>query len=750
MDPSKPVRAAKQAADKVSASADPPPPGVPAPEPPSLEEPTQPREPLPPREDQTAPETVTATGAETGAARTARAQQGEYLTTAQGVRLYDTDHSLKAGRRGPTLLQDHHLREKITHFDHERIPERVVHARGAAAHGVFVANGAAASVTRAGFLAKGKETPVFTRFSPVAGSRGSADAVRDTRGFATKFYTDEGTFDLVGNNMPVFFIQDGIKFPDLIHSVKPRPDREIPQAQSAHDTFWDFVSLHTEATHHLMWHISDRGIPRSYRMMEGFGIHTFRLVDEAGETSLVKWHWKPRLGVHSLTWEEAQMLNGVDPDFHRRDLWDAIESGAYPEWDLGIQVFPDNPEQTFEGIDLLDPTKIVPEELSPVQVVGTMTLHANPTNFFAETEQVAFHPGHVVPGIDVTDDPLLQARLFSYLDTQITRLGGPNFAQIPINRPHAPVNDMFREGFHQHGVHTGVAPYRPNSLDGGCPFLAGEDTGALVEVPQELAASVKERGAPASFEDHFSQAQLFWDSMTPVEQDHLIQAFTFELGKCYEQTVKQRALRVLANVDPRLCASVAAGLGLPAPEAGEDVPRREPSPALSQVGDSWPVAGRMVAVVVDPDGDLDAVEQARTALLDAGVLPLLLAPHGGTLPNGRPVQRTLLTARSVEFDAVILAGAPAAAPDAVPGLDAKAGAATSDGVDPRVRLLLEETYRHAKAIGAWTGKDALDAAAVPADAAGVVVGVDPADVVAQVVQLLGGHRVWERFPAASA
>ncbi len=741
MDAGKPARAAKK-------HSDPPPPGAPSAEPPSLEEPTEPRAPLPPREDQTAPETVTATGAETGAARTARAQQGEYLTTAQGVRLYDTDHSLKAGRRGPTLLQDHHLREKITHFDHERIPERVVHARGAAAHGVFVANGAAASVTRASFLAKGKQTPVFTRFSPVAGSRGSADAVRDTRGFATKFYTDEGNFDLVGNNIPVFFIQDGIKFPDLIHSVKPRPDREIPQAQSAHDTFWDFVSLHTEATHHLMWHISDRGIPRSYRMMEGFGIHTFRLVNESGETALVKWHWKPRLGVHSLTWEEAQLVNGVDPDFHRRDLWDAIESGAYPEWDLGLQVFPDTPDQTFEGIDLLDPTKIVTEELAPVQVVGTMTLNANPTNFFAETEQVAFHPGHVVPGIDVTDDPLLQARLFSYLDTQLTRLGGPNFAQIPVNRPHVPVNDMVRDGFHQHAVHSGVAPYRPNSLDGGCPFLAGEDVGALVEVPQELVASAKERGAPASFGDHYSQARQFWKSMTPVERDHLVQAFTFELGHCYEQAVKERALRVLAHVDARLCASVAAGLGLPAPHAVEEVPELDPSPAVSQVGGSWPVDGRTVALVVDPDGDLEAVAGARRALLDAGVLPLVLAPHGGTLPHGLTVQRTLLTARSVEFDAVVLAGAPAPAPDAMAGLDAKA-AGGSAGVDPRVRLLLEEAFRHAKAIGAWAGREALTAAGVPEDAPGVVLGDDAEDVVGQVLGLLTSHRVWERFPAAS-
>ena len=330
----------------------------------------------------------------------------------------------KGGAEGPVLLQDHHLREKITHFDHERIPERVVHARGVGAHGVFASNGAATAITKAGFLAEGIETPVFVRFSTVLGSRGSADTVRDTRGFATKFYTAEGIYDLVGNNIPVFFIQDAIKFPDVIHAGKPHPDREIPQAQTAHDTFWDFASLHTESQAHTMWNMSDRAIPRSLRTMEGFGIHTFRLTNADGETSLAKFHWKPRQGVHSLTWEEAQMVCGLDPDFHRRDLADAIESGVFPQWDFGAQVFPDADDEMFEGIDLLDPTKFVPEELAPVQIIGTMTLNANPTNYFAETEQVAFHPGHLVPGIDVTNDPLLQGRLFSYIDTQITRLGG--------------------------------------------------------------------------------------------------------------------------------------------------------------------------------------------------------------------------------------------------------------------------------------------------------------------------------------
>jgi catalase len=661
------------------------------------------------------------------------------------VRLRDTDHSLKAGPRGPTLLQDHHLREKITHFDHERIPERVVHARGAGAHGVFVGYGTADAVTSAAFLGEGVQTRVFTRFSTVLGSRGSADTVRDTRGFATKFYTEEGTFDLVGNNMPVFFIQDGIKFPDVIHAGKPHPDREIPQAQSAHDTFWDFVSLHTEAQHHAIWNMSDRGIPRSYRTMEGFGVHTFRCTNAEGGTSLVKFHWKPRLGVHSLVWEEAQLLGGLDPDFHRRDLFDAIESGAHPSWELGVQVFPDVPEQVFEGIDLLDPTKLVPEELAPVQPVGLLTLTHNPTNFFAETEQVAFHVGHLVPGIDVTDDPLLQARLFSYVDTQLTRLGGPNFSQIPINRPHAPVNDMLRDGFHQHADHVGVAPYRPNSLDGGCPFTAGAADGAFTDVPVVVPAATKVRENPASYDDHFSQARLFWRSMTPVEQEHIVNAYSFELGKCYEQAVKERQLRALANIDADLCAQVATALGLPAPGPTVEQAEPEPSPALSQVGGTWPVDGRTVGIVVDPDGDLAAVAEARSRLLEAGTLPLLIAPRGGDLGDGLVAQRTFATVRSVELDAVLVAGAAPPAADAVASRDSKAGGGGPAATDPRVVLLLEESFRHAKAIGAWgAGSGVLDSLGLAG--AGVVEGAGPDEVVTGVGELLGAHRSWERFP----
>jgi catalase len=754
VDPKKPAKLVKdalaKAVEKVAELTRPAIPGAPAAEPPSLEPPSRPQGPLPAKPDQAGPDTVTPTGAQTGVPPAAVGQQGEYLTTAQGARLYDTDHSLKAGERGPTLLQDHHLREKITHFDHERIPERVVHARGAAAHGVFIGYGTADGICKAEFLAKGVQTPVFTRFSPVVGSRGSADAVRDTRGFAVKFYTQQGTFDLVGNNIPVFFVQDGLKFPDIIHAAKPHPDREIPQAQSAHDTFWDFVSLHTEATHHVMWQMSDRGIPRSYRMMEGFGVHTFRLVNADGETSLVKFHWKPEAGVHSLMWEEAQLVNGVDPDFHRRDLADAIESGAFPRWELGVQVFPDTARQTFEGIDLLDPTKIVPEELAPVQPIGVMVLNRNPTNFFAETEQVAFHPGHLVPGIDITDDPLLHARLFSYLDTQLTRLGGPNFGQIPINRPHAPVNDMFRDGFHQQAIHAGAAPYKPNTLDGGCPFMAGEDVGAYVEVAQTVAKAAKVRSSPASFEDHFSQPRLFWKSLSPVEQDHTVGAFTFELGKCYEQAIKERQLQVLANVDKELCARVAAGLGLPAPQATRRAPRVTASPALSQIGQVWPVDGRSIGIVVDDD-HLDGVQELTTAITAAGMVPLVIAPHGGPLGDNLVAQRTFLTARSVEFDAVLLAASPAP-PEAIGGKAATVGdPAVPAPVDPRVMVMIQECFRHGKAIGAWgTAQTAIEAAGCSTSDVGVVFGKNPDRVFGEVMKLLGAHRVWQRFPSAVA
>lgn len=709
-------------------------PGVPAPKPPSLEEPTEPTGPLPPKPDQKGATPFSPTGAESADTEDAARQQGEFLTTAQGARLSETDHSQKAGRRGPTLLQDHHLREKITHFDHERIPERVVHARGAGAHGVFEANGAAASVCRAGVFAEGAQTEVFVRFSTVLGSRGSADTVRDTRGFATKFYSEEGTWDLVGNNIPVFFIQDAIKFPDVIHAGKPHPDREIPQAQSAHDTFWDFVSLHTEGQAHAMWNMSDRGIPRSYRMMEGFGVHTFRLINAAGETNLVKFHWKPHLGVHSLVWEEAQIAAGMDPDLHRRDLADAIEAGAFPKWDLGIQVFPDTVDsdgvsEMFHGIDLLDPTKFVPEELAPVQVIGTMTLNANPKNYFAETEQIAFHPGHLVPGIDVTNDPLLQGRLFSYLDTQISRLGGPNFGQLPINRPHAPVNDMLRDGMHQTADHVGVAPYKPNSLDGGCPFLAGADDGALVEVAQHIADAQVVRDAPATFDDHYSQATLFYNSMTEVEKEHIAGAYTFELGKCYEENIKTRQVEQLARIDHDLAVTVATGLGLPAPAR---VPTAEvvTSPALSQIGREWPSDGRLIGILVTEASDVAAVKALEQAVFDDDMVPLVIAPTGGTLGGSDAddaetvtVSRTYRTQRSIEFDALVVVDLPA---------------------DANTDVLISEMFRHKKAIASLAPVDQFVDFGLTADTPGVVVVDEAAGVLPALKPLLATHRAWDR------
>jgi len=684
---------------------------------------------MPPKrqQDQAAPKQTGPTGRPESP--DGRAQAGEYLTTAQGVRLPDTDHSLKAGPRGPSLMEDFHLREKITHFDHERIPERVVHARGAAAHGTFEAYGNAASVTKAGFLQKGRRTPVFVRFSTVLGSRGSADTVRDVRGFAVKFYTEEGNFDLVGNNMPVFFIQDGIKFPDVIHAGKPHPDREIPQAQTAHDTFWDFVSLHTEATHHVMWAMSDRGIPRSYRTMEGFGVHTFRLVNAKGETTLVKFHWKPVAGVHSLVWEEAQIAAGADPDFHRRDMADGIEAGAPLEYELGLQLLPDTEDQTFEGIDLLDPTKIVPEELAEVQLVGKLTLDRNPTNYFAETEQVAFHTGNLVPGVEVTDDPLMQARLFSYLDTQLTRLGGPNFTQLPINCPHAAVNDNLRDGMHQTAIHTGQAPYLPNSIDDG-PRPATEAEGGYVNLPREVAGP-KARANPASFDDHFSQATLFWASMSDIEKTHIIEAFTFELSKCYEQPIRERMLGVLAQIDGALCAAVAEGLGLPAP-AGKPATGVEPSPALSQIPAApGPITGRVIGVVAAPGADLAGIGKLRKAAAAEGAVVRVVAPVGGVLKKNRTeeiVERTLPSTRSVEYDALLIAGG------------------AGELKDIKLTVLLQEMFRHCKVIGAWgDGAQALEAAGIDLSAPGILVS-DTLDKgrISGLFEAIGRHRVWER------
>lgn len=691
--------------------------------------------PAPPPTDPAAP---SATVLASGTPRPGGPQSGQTLTTSQGTRLYDTDHTLKGGRRGPALLEDHHVREKITHFDHERIPERVVHARGAGAHGTFVANGTASRWCKAGMFAEGAETPVFVRFCTVAGSRGSADTVRDTRGFATKFYTDEGTFDLVANNIPVFFIQDGIKFPDIVHAVKPHPDLEIPQAQSAHDTFWDFVSLHTEATHHVMWVMSDRGIPRSYRMMEGFGVHTFRLVNAEGETALVKFHWKPVAGIHSQVWEEAQITAGVDPDFHRRDLAEAINAGLFPEWELGLQVMPDSLDETFEGIDLLDPTKIVPEELCRVVPVGRLQLNRNPSNFFAETEQVAFHVGHLVPGIEPTNDPLVQIRLFSYLDTQLTRLGGPNFGQIPINRSRAEVNDNLRDGFHQTQVHTGVAPYTPNSLGGGCPFPA-DLASAYVETRRPIPDAERVRANPESFSDHFSQAAMFFRSLTPIEQKHLAGAIAFELGKCHSPVIREREVGVLARVDGDLAAMVAADLGLVAPDV-DDVGEVMLSLALSQVDRSpSPIAGRVVGVLLPGHEPVTGLTPFLEAAATQGVVVRLVAPTGASVDvDGRPMtpERTNATARSVEFDAIVLAGDPKAP------------------LDIRARVLVRECFNHCKPIvvlGEDRAEEDMDGVSVAHGAPGVLMAIEPtAELLGEFFDLLSRHRVWAREQMVAA
>jgi catalase len=561
---------------------------------------------------------------------------GQVLTTNQGVRVADNQHSLKAGLRGPALLEDFILREKITHFDHERIPERVVHARGSAAHGFFECYEAIAELTAAApFQEAGKITPVFTRFSTVAGERGSKDTARDVRGFAVKFYTDQGNWDLVGNNMPVFFIQDAMKFPDLVHAVKPEPHHQMPQAASAHDTFWDFVSLSPESTHMLMWQMSDRAIPRSYRMMEGFGVHTYRLVNAAGQAKLVKFHWKPKLGTHSLVWDEAVKISGVDPDFHRRDLWEAIEAGEYPEWELGLQVFTEEQAEQW-SFDFLDPTKIVPEELVPVQMVGRMVLNRNPDNFFAETEQVACCVAHVVPGIDFTNDPLLAGRIHSYVDTQISRLGGPNFHEIPINASVAPVANHQRDGAHRQTIHRGKVAYEPNSLAGGCPFQAGAATGYL-SFPQPVQEA-KVRGNPEKFADHYTQATLFYESQTAWEQAHIVDGFRFELSKLTVPAIRERMVAGLRNVSEDLAARVAQGLGIdplpePLPKALQRpvAPEVSCSPALSltaRPGDGS-IRTRNVAILVANGVDGQAILAMQKTLVDQGAVCRLVGPRIG-------------------------------------------------------------------------------------------------------------------------
>jgi len=671
---------------------------------------------------------------------------GEFMTTDQGLKINDDTNSLKAGERGATLLEDFILREKITHFDHERIPERIVHARGSAAHGFFQVYESMAKYTKAGFLQDPSlKTPVFVRFSTVAGFRGSTDLARDVRGFAVKFYTEEGNYDLVGNNMPVFFIQDAIKFPDLVHAVKPEPHNEIPQAASAHDTFWDFISLTPESMHMIMWAMSDRAIPRSLRMMEGFGIHTFRFINAQGKSHFVKFHWKPLLGMHAVAWDEAQKISGKNSDFHRQDLWEAIENGAFPQWEFGVQIIPEEDEHKYP-FDLLDPTKLIPEELVPVMRIGKMTLNRNPDNFFAETEQVAFHPGHLVPGIDFSNDPLLQGRLFSYTDTQLSRLGSPNFHEIPINRSINPVHNNQRDGHMRQQINVGKTSYHPNTTGDGFPQQAKIADGGFSSYEERIDAR-KVRARSKSFMDFFSQATLFFNSQSEPEQNHIIDALRFELGKLETQAIRERMVGLLTKVSSALASKVAEGLGMPVPKPQEplnhnfgadanpgdykDAPRKqiEKSPALSMANSPKDtIKTRQIAILVADGVNGDALKTMKSALLAEGARCKLIAPHGGFIKDAKgsdnKVDMSFLTAASVIFDAVYI---PAGSKNLLTNADAI--------------HFVNEAYRHCKAIAA-DDTAFLEKTYVTEKLAtpGVVVGKSPKEFIHAIAQ----HRFWER------
>lgn len=583
---------------------------------------------------------------------------GKQMTTNQGVVVENTDNSLKVGDRGPSLREDFHFQEKLTHFDRERIPERVVHARGSGAHGYFQVYESLAKYSKADFLQDPSvQTPVFVRFSNVGGSRGSADTVRDVRGFSVKFYTQAGNYDLVGNNIPVFFIQDAIKFPDIVHSIKPEPDNDIPQASTAHPSFWDFISLVPESTHMVMWLLSDRSLPRSYSRMQGFGVHTYRFINAANKSCFIKFHWKPVLGVHSLVFDEAQTLAGKDPDFHRRDLWESIERGDYPEFELGVQIIKEEDEHSFD-FDILDSTKLIPEELVPVQPIGKMVLNRNPSNFFAETEQVAFQPSNIVPGIDFSDDPLLQGRLFSYHDTQLYRLGSPNFANLPINRPICPFHNNQQDGLMQMEVKTSRVNYFPNSRGDGQP--APSETEGYKHYPERVEGhKIRERSP--SFNDHFSQATLFWNSLSTIEKEHLVEAAHFEIGKAEDPAVQAKMVDRLNNVDHELAKLVAVGLGIPAPTQEVTPNHGQSSPAVSQTSFAVKTAkGRKVAILAADGVNADQVTAIQQALTEAGAQSQIVSKFMGTIKSSEgkalTVDKTFLTAASVMFDAVYVPG----------------------------------------------------------------------------------------------
>ncbi len=661
------------------------------------------------------------------------------LTTNQGIPVSDNQNSLRAGARGPTLLEDFVLREKIFHFDHERIPERIVHARGSAAHGFFQNYESLSDLTSADiFQRKGEKTPLFTRFSTVAGGAGSVDTPRDVRGFAVKFYTKQGNWDLVGNNMPIFFIQDAIKFPDLVHAVKMESDRAFPQAGSAHDTFWDWASLMPETTHMLMWAMSDRAIPRSLRMMEGFGIHTFRLVNARGKSTFVKFHWKPKLGIQSTVWDEALKLQAADNDYHRRDLWTAIAGGDFPEWELGIQAF----DQKFADklpYDVLDPTKIIPEEVLPVRLIGRMVLDRNPDNFFAETEQVAFCPANIVPGIDFTNDPLLQGRLFSYLDTQKSRLGTANFHQLPINAPKCPVMNFQRDGHMQMNVPTGRANYEPNSLaehggEGGpreCP-VTGFITAPGREANQEQGDKLRVRAE--LFADHYSQARLFWNSMTESEQAHIASSFTFELSKVDLEQVAPRMVGNLINVDEDLARRVADGIGIKLPKKNPSRARvldMKPSPALSIHKNMKPtLKGRMVGILIADGSDAAEVAAVRTAVEKDGGKCMIVAPKlGGAKVRGGQMLKA----------GGQLAGTPSQIFDAVAIVLSEEGCEALMGQGAAVQFVAD-AFGHLKAIGAT------EAAAPLLDKAGVTHDDGVTDLGRDFVRA-ARQRFWAREPS---
>jgi catalase len=672
------------------------------------------------------------------------------LTTNQGVPVADNQHSLKAGLRGPTLLEDFILREKITHFDHERIPERIVHARGSAAHGFFECYESLQNYTRASLFAEaGKQTPAFVRFSTVLGERGSTDTARDVRGFAVKFYTDDGNWDLVGNNIPVFFIQDAMKFPDLVHAAKPEPHFAMPQAASAHDTFWDFASLMPEITHMLMWAMSDRAIPRSYRTMQGFGVHTYRLVNDKGESHFVKFHWTPRAGTHSLVWDEAVKISGADPDFHRRDLWEAIEAAAYPEYELGLQIFTEKQAESFT-FDVLDATKIVPEELVPVVPVGRLVLNRNPDNFFAETEQVAFCVAHVVPGIDFSNDPLLAGRIHSYVDTQVSRLGGPNFHEIPINAPVAQVHNNQRDGIHRQAIHRGRVSYEPNSLAGGCPFQVG--AAGFISFPERPDESDhKIRGKAERFADHYTQATLFWNSQTGTEKQHIISAFRFELSRVQTAAIRERMVSGLINVAPELASAVATGLGIrdmppPMPKAMTRAltPEVSASSGLSlfaRPGDGS-IRARRVAVLIADGCDGAPLLALGDRLSAEGAVPRFVSTRLGSVESmsGDSIQVdvSLEAAPSVLYDALVL---PSGA-DAVRRL-------RDDG---RTLEFLKDQYRHCKPVLALgDGAALLEACGITPvlptgelDPGLIVATTDATDTADAFITAVGKHRHYQR------